>query len=64
MELSFLDFRAHYDSWIPKKETGGLEYSSYINDSKLKRYPMLTSQMMLNPTSIKGKEVDSIYIIY
>jgi autophagy-related protein 9 len=56
MELSFLDFRAHYDSWIPKKETGGLEYSSYINDSKLKRYPMLTSQMMLNPTSIKGKE--------
>lgn len=56
MELSFLDFRAHYDSWIPNKETGGLEYSNYINNSKMKRYPMLSSQMMYHPTSIKGKE--------
>jgi len=56
MELSFLDFRAHYDTWIPSKETGGLEYSSYINSSKFKRYPMLSSQMMYHP-SIKGKEV-------
>jgi len=57
MELSFLDFRAHYDSWIPNKDTGGLEYSNYINNSKMKRYPMLSSQMMFHPTSLKGKEV-------
>ncbi|ORX41461.1 APG9-domain-containing protein, partial [Piromyces finnis] len=62
MELSFLDFRDHYDTWIPNKETGGLEYSSYINNSKFKKYPMLSSQMIYHMN--KGKDVRKNIFLY